>query len=372
MKIIIAPDSFKDSIPSKLASQIIADTILSKLPDCEIHQMPMADGGEGTADTVMAAKKGEWIPVRTSGPLLDMVVDSGFAWFPKEEMALVEMAASSGIELLSYEQRNPLNTTTLGTGELIASAIDHGAKKILLAVGSSATIDLGVGMATALGWKFLDDRGNEIRPIGQELRYVHDIIAPDHKIEIQIEVLCDVENPLLGSKGAAPIFGPQKGATPDMVLLLEQGLENVAILIYERLGVDIRTLKGGGAAGGIAAGAVAFFNAQIVSGVETILHLYHLDEILPTADWIITGEGRFDATSLDGKVVSGILNISKKYQTNVAVFAGQVKVEADQFKEIGIASALAISPEDLPLPEALKRGPELLESAVQKWMNEKL
>jgi len=374
MKVVIATDSFKGTLKADDACEIIADAIRQLLPDVMIVIKPMADGGEGTAKAMIKAANGRWIPRMVCGPLPDMQVEAGFAWFP-DGTALVEMASASGLELLSVEQMNPLNTTTYGTGQLIKAAVEHGAQKILLAVGGSATVDGGLGAATALGWNFLDQQGNTIPLGGGGLERLARIVEPDLSVflcgkdgkRVCVEVLCDVDNPLCGEHGAAKVYGPQKGATPAMVARLEKGLERLAKLVREQLNRDIADLPGAGAAGGLAGGAVAFMDGTIVSGIETVMARSNLRAELESADWVITGEGSFDEQSLSGKVVSGVLKMARQSNTQVAVLAGQVKLSEAQWRQAGVAAALSARPDDMPLDEALKNSRTLLFRAAKRF-----
>ncbi len=375
MKIIVAMDSFKGSLTAQHACRIVAEAFASVLPDLEIVARPMADGGEGTAQTMIAARGGKWIATEVTGPLPEMRVEAGFAFFEDRlrlssaecpQTALVEMAAASGMQLLSAEQLNPLKTTTYGTGQLIKAAADYGAKRILLAVGGSATVDGGVGAATALGWRFLDSRGNQVGLGGGEIERICKIIRPEGFALPETCVLCDVKNPLCGSDGAARIFAPQKGATPEMVNQLEAGLRHLANLVSEQLDCDIANIPGGGAAGGLAAGASAFMNATLVPGIETVIEASGLREDIKNADWVITGEGKFDAQSLHGKVVSGIAELARGTKTKVGVIAGSVELDAKQWRQLGITDAVGIRTRQMSLDYALNHCKELLwERAVE-------
>ena len=373
MKIVIATDSFKGTLRADEACDIIADALHKTLPDVSVIVKPMADGGEGTALAMIRAGNGHWIPRTVMGPLAQMQVQAGFAWFD-DATALVEMASASGLELLPAEQLNPMATTTYGTGELVRAAVEYGAGKILLAVGGSATVDGGVGAAAALGWRFLDGRGVEVPLGGKSLAGLARIVVPESNAPlrtkngkpVRVEVLCDVDNPLCGNHGAARVYGPQKGATPAMVEELDAGLKNLAALVRAELGREIENLPGAGAAGGLAAGAVAFMDASIVSGIETVMARSNLAAELQSADWVITGEGSFDRQSLYGKVVSGILGLAKRSNTQVAVLAGQVRLPHDQWRKNGIAAAIATKPDDMPLEQALKNSRALLFSAAQR------
>ncbi|MGD0077851.1 MAG: glycerate kinase [Sedimentisphaerales bacterium] len=370
MKIVVAMDSFKSSISAACACKIVEDTLRSIYPDFEIISIPMADGGEGTAQAMMAARGGKWIERQVTGPLPEMKVKAGFAFFPETKVALVEMAKASGLELLSPGQANPLKTTTFGTGQLIKAAAEYGAKKILLAVGGSATVDGGVGAAAALGWKFLDSEGKEIGFGGGELERIEKIIRPKNLDLPPIEVFCDVENPLVGSNGAARVFGPQKGATPEMVERLDAGLKHLAEVVKQQLGKQIDKIPGGGAAGGLAAGAIAFMDAKLVSGIETIIRETGLAKEIKDADWVITGEGRFDSQSLRGKVVSGVTKAAKVGGAKVAVIAGRVTVSKHDWQDFGIIDVIGLSDETMDLSYAIANAKTLLADAAKKLATE--
>jgi len=367
MKIVVTMDSFKGSLTAVRACEIVAESIRSVVPEAEVVVKPMADGGEGTAQAMMAVGDGRWIQSTVMGPLPDMRVRAGFAWFADEQMAVVEMAAASGLELLELGLRDPLKTTTYGTGQLIAAAVNYGAKRILLAVGGSATVDGGVGAATALGWKFLDGKGREIGLGGGQLAVINEIIAPSQPMRLPVEVLCDVDNPLCGQRGAARVYAPQKGATEEMVELLEKGLAHLAELVKERLGRDIKDMRGAGAAGGLAAGASAFMDAELVSGIETVMSWSRLDESIADADWVITGEGRFDEQSLEGKVISGVARIARNIRVKVAVLAGQVVLKPSEYQKLGVVDALACMNDRAELQYAMQNSEKLLGEAANNF-----
>ena len=367
MKIVIAMDSFKGTIGAGEACQIVAEVIAEFVPGAQLLIKPMADGGEGTAKAMLAARDGRWVNREVMGPLPNMKANAGFVWFDSDRTALVEMASASGLELLEPGRRNPLETTTYGTGELIKAAAKRNPEKILLAVGGSATVDGGVGAAMALGWRFLDKSDNPIALGGGELHRIQEIIPPQNLDLPAVEVLCDVENRLCGRDGAARIFGPQKGATPQMVERLEKSLGHVARLVKSKLGKDIDVSRAG-AAGGLAAGAVAFMNATLVSGARTIIDFTNLQAELADADWIITGEGCFDRQSLYGKVVCGVVETAAESDTAVAVIAGQVNLPEVEYQRIGIRTAVACKPENMSLEQALANSRPLLRSAAQRFV----
>ena len=404
MKIVVALDSFKGSLAAVQACDIVGAAIRGVVPAAEVITKPMADGGEGTASVLMAAAGGQWIRRTVMGPLPEIQAEAGFVWLPDSSTALVEMATASGLPLLKPEQRNPLKTTTCGTGQLIKAAIDHGANHILLAIGGSATVDGGVGAAMALGWRFLVQDGQEIGLGGGQLGRIAKIVAPvcsvlvraspgrasvparlkescgdarptkktPHGVttNVSVEVLCDVDNPLCGEHGAAQVFGPQKGATPEMVEALDAALAHLAHLVKEQLGLDIACLPGAGAAGGLAAGAVAFLNGRLISGVDAVMSQIRLPEAVTGADWVITGEGAFDEQSLRGKVVSGVVRVARALGARVAVCAGQVRLAPETYRPAGIEAAVACMDAGMELDYALAHSAELLDGAARRFARE--
>jgi len=406
VKIVVALDSFKGSLTAVQACNIVAGAIRSAVPQAEVVTKPMADGGEGTASVLMAAAGGQWISTTVMGPLPDMEVEAGFVWLPDNRTALVEMATASGLPLVRPEQRNPLRTTTYGTGQLIKAALGHGANHILLAIGGSATVDGGVGAAMALGWKFLTNRGQEVGCGGGELAQIAKIVPPVRSVPVRasprrasiparlkevvrgrttyeetphgvttnvtVEVLCDVDNPLCGEHGAARVYGPQKGATPEMVEQLDAGLAHLARVVKEQLGRDIACLPGAGAAGGLAAGAVAFMGARLVPGIDAIMSQTRLAEAVAGADWVVTGEGSFDEQSLRGKVVSGVTRVARAAGAKIAVCAGQVRLAPERYRQAGIEAAVACMEAGMKLDYAIAHSAELLDGAARRFAREYL
>jgi len=367
MKIVVALDSFKGSLAAQDACRIVAEAIAAVRPGAQVVVKPMADGGEGTAAALMAAANGRWMAQQVSGPLPDMRVDAGFAWLAENNTAVVEMASASGLQLLSTEQRNPMRTTTYGTGQLIAAALAHGAQRILLAVGGSATIDGGVGAATALGWRFLRSDGRDIGLGGGHLAEIAEIVPAARDFVVPVEVLCDVDNPLCGPQGAAQVYGPQKGAMPEMVEQLDAALAHLARCVRDQLGLGIKDLPGAGAAGGLAAGAVAFMGARLVSGIEEVMAQTRLRSVVSDADWVITGEGCFDRQSLRGKVVSGVARVAKAGGARTAVIAGQVRLPEPAYRTFGVETAIACMQGPTKLPYALSHSEQLLAQAARRF-----
>lgn len=365
MKIVVALDKFKGSLTANEACSIVQRALLVTHPEARMILKPMADGGDGTADALRTALGGEWIVREVTGPLPDMRVQAKYLWLADERRAFIEMAQASGLVLLTQVQRNPMLTSTRGTGELLADALRRGAKRIWLTVGGSATVDGGAGAAAALGWRFLAADGIELAPCGEALARIEKIEAPVCGCT-EVEVLCDVDNPLCGEHGAARVFGPQKGATPAMAEQLDAGLRNLAAVVRAQLGKDILEIPGAGAAGGLAAGAIAFLNARLVSGISTVMAASRLEEDLVGADWVITGEGQFDEQSLRGKVVAGVAALARRHGVKIAVLAGRVQLTEAQWRSAGVDLAQAIAPAEMSTVDAMRQAAELLGSAARQ------
>lgn len=367
MKVVIAMDSLKGTISAVEACERIRDAIHSAAPDVETVLLPMADGGEGTASALMTARSGEWIPCKAMGPLPEQQVDAGFVWFAEDQTAVIEMASASGIMLLTEDQLNPLKTTTYGTGECMGAALDYGARRIILAVGGSATVDGGVGAAMALGWQFLNEANEPIGFGGEGLREIARIVPPEQRVAVPVEVLCDVDNPLTGPDGAAAVFGPQKGATAAMVDQLDEALRHWADCARQQLDVEIDHVPGAGAAGGLSAGMIACADAKLVPGIDTVMEASGLRVALAEADWVISGEGRFDEQSLRGKVVSGVLRMAQGTGAKVGVIAGSIQVSESLCREAGLTFAWAAAPDGVPLKEVSKTAKEDLSATARRF-----
>jgi glycerate kinase len=368
-KVLIAMDSFKGTLPATVACDIVAQAFSRFRPQITLSVKPVADGGEGTADVIVKACGGMFIQKTVTGPLMGMNVSAGFGLIDDDLTAIVEMANASGLVLLKKTQRDPLLTTTYGTGQLIRAARQKGVKHILLAVGGSATMDGGVGAARALGWRFLDGDGKDVPHGGGFLTSIQTIAPPPQSSEIpKMSVLCDVNNPLCGPTGAAHVYARQKGADDPMIELLEEGLSHLASLVKREIGVDIRDLPGAGAAGGLAAGAVAFMNGTLTSGLENVMECLNLSQEIEKADWVITGEGSFDHQSLCGKVVGVIAAESKKRNKKVGVIAGRVKLSEQACRQEGIETAIACAGADIDENYAAKHAQELLYKAAERFI----
>lgn len=367
MKIVLCMDAWKGSLSARQACEAVAAGILQLRPGAEMIYCPLADGGEGTRDLLSQLRPGKIIRKKVQGPLAGLHIEDGYLYWPDARAALIEMALCAGLPLLSPGQRNPLLTTTYGVGEWMADAVARGCHDLTLAVGGSATVDGGIGMAQAMGWQFLDAAGQELGFGGGELRRLDRIVAPGKKMDFKLRVMCDVTNTLLGEKGAAAVFGPQKGADAAQVAVLEEGLSRLAAVIERDLGMDLRRLPGGGAAGGIAAGAVAFLGAELVPGVDEMMRMAGLDRQMADADWVITGEGRVDSQSLEGKVLSGVLRTARGAMAKVAVIAGSCDLSGEDLADAGLRAAFSANDRGLPIEEAMSRAAELAEAAGRRF-----
>ena len=313
-KIIIAPDSFKGSLSSIEVANAIEEGCRNVLPDCAIIKIPIADGGEGTTDTLVSAMGGEKIKMQAHNPLMQPIeVEYGLVKAGKT--AVIEMAAASGLTLLSKEEQNPATTTTFGTGEIIKDALQRGCRSFLIGIGGSATNDAGTGMLRALGYRFLNRNGEEMDGPGASLSEICSIdesgIMPE-LTEANITIACDVNNPFSGPNGAASVYAPQKGANEEMTKKLDEGLESFRKLIEKEKSIDLNTIDGAGAAGGLGGGFVAFLHAQLKPGIEMVLKAVDFDRHLHNADLVITGEGKLDKQTAMGKAGSGILQAASK------------------------------------------------------------
>lgn len=362
-------DSFKGSLDARRACAAVEGGLRIVMPGAEIRKIPMADGGEGTAAALLEASGGEWIETLAPGPLPDRHLTGRYLWMPEAGPgALIEMAEVNGLALLKREERDPTLTTSRGTGALVADAVRRGARRIWLAIGGSATVDGGTGAARALGWRFLDEGGDPVPEGGGTLGRIRRIVAPDPDplAEVRVEILCDVDNPLLGPRGAARVFGPQKGATPKQVAQLEAGLAHLARCIEAELGLDVRTAAGAGAAGGLGAGGLAFMGAALVSGIDAVMEATDLAGALSGADWVVTGEGAFDGQSLHGKVVSGVVRRAREAGARVAVIAGSIGLTEMEARAGGVDLMEAVAPAGMPLEEAMTRSEELVTAAAAR------
>ena len=367
MKFILAPDSFKESMTAKEAAEAMERGIKKIIPDAECIQVPMADGGEGTVQSLVDATGGEIIEVEVTGPK-GKKTKAIFGILGDKITAVIEMASASGIHLVAKEERNPLYTTTYGTGELIKAALDRGIKRIFIGIGGSATNDGGAGLLQALGGRLMDEAGEELSFGGGALGKLQkiDLSGLDNRLkDVAVEVACDVTNPLTGKTGASHIFGPQKGATPEIVEILDRNLAHFAKIIREQLNKDIENIPGAGAAGGLGGGLMAFLNAELKRGVDLVIKYTALEEKVQGADYVFTGEGSVDAQTVFGKTPFGVAITAKKFNIPVIAFAGRIGEGVEVLYDKGINSIVGIMPGVVSLEEALQNGESNLERAAE-------
>lgn len=366
-RIVIAPDSFKGSISAKEACDAIESGIKRVSNNVDIVKIPMADGGEGTVQSLVDCKKGKLIYKKVLDPLGNpMEASLGFI---DNNTAVIEMASASGLPLVQMDKRNPLITTTYGTGELIKHGLDLGARKFIIGIGGSATVDGGVGMLQALGIKFLDERGFEIGFGGGSLGKIHsiDMTSIDSRInESEFLIACDVDNPLLGKEGSARIFGPQKGATKEMVEILEENLRNFSQLTQSFLDKDYSKYPGAGAAGGLGFGFISFLKSRLVRGIDIIIEETNLENYIKTSSLVITGEGQIDSQSLHGKTPIGIANVAKKYNVPTIVLAGTIDKNIDRIYKEGVTSVFSILKAPVTLEYAVENTFSLLSDISER------
>jgi glycerate 2-kinase len=363
LKIVIAPDSFKESLSALEVSEAIEKGFKQMIPDAEYVKVPMADGGEGTVQSLVDATDGEIIRKKVTGPLGDPV-EAFFGILGNKNTAVIEMAAASGLHLVPIEKRNPLVTTTRGTGELIAAALDYGVNHIIIGLGGSATNDGGAGLAKALGARLLDSNGYEIGEGGGSLSDLASINIEglDPRLEtIKIEVACDVDNPLTGEKGASAIFGPQKGATPEMVVQLDQNLGHFAAIIERDLGKKIGDISGAGAAGGLGGGLLAFLPSELKRGIEIVTEATGLSDLVRDADLVITGEGKIDSQTIFGKTPIGVAKTAKLYGVPVVGIAGNLSKDSHVVHDFGIDAVFSIVPGVILLDDAFENARDYVE-----------
>lgn len=362
MKVVIAPDSFKDSLSAQHVAEAIALGWQQVFPDAEIVTCPMADGGEGSIEAVLEVCSGQWREQMVQGPLGQSVL-AKWGWLEAEKIAIIEMAQASGIQLLKPSQRNACISSTFGTGELILAALDAGAKEIILTIGGSATNDAGTGLLHALGARFLDV-DHQVLPAGglalQNLAQI-DLENFDSRIQqTKFLLAADVTNPLCGPNGASHIFGPQKGASPQQVLTLDQALSHFADVTAQYFGFDQRNEAGAGAAGGLGFAAKTFLKAEFRSGVEVIAELNQLADKIQGADWVITGEGKLDQQTLNGKTPFGVAKIAQAANIPVIVIAGTLGQNYQALYEHGITAAFSLTSGPSSLEQACQNAAELI------------
>lgn len=381
VKVVIAPDKFKGSLTSFEVCDAIEKGLQKASPSFDIIKLPLADGGDGLSEVISYYTQATSQPAEVFNPLFKKIYSS---WLLSADgkTAFIEMAKASGLQLLHPSQYNPSQTSNYGTGQLIKTAIDKSVEQIILGIGGSATNDGGIGMAAALGYSFIDENDNELSPIGGNLIHIKHIIRltptprPTRSSgrvclhgegnltsvdidKVHVQVACDVKNLLCGANGASRMYGPQKGADAQMVEQLEAGMMNYAEVVKKDLGVDVSKTEGGGAAGGLGAGCIAFLNAELINGIQLVMQYANVEEHIRNADLVITGEGKLDEQTLEGKLVAGIASLGKKYNKPVTVLCGSRSITDKQLQQLGV-SAFSIMDQTKNLQDAINNASSIL------------
>ncbi|MCG7491019.1 glycerate kinase [Vibrio sp. Of14-4] len=367
MKIVIAPDSYKESLTAMEVATAIEQGFKKVMPNAEYIKLPMADGGEGTVQSLVDATNGSILTARVTGPLGE-TVEGFYGLLGEGSTAVIEMAAASGLHLVNPDERNPMLTTTFGTGELIKQALDSGVTHIILGIGGSATNDGGMGMAQALGARFYDKSGADLGYGGGALSELAriDLSGLDKRLaNVTLEVACDVDNPLCGPKGASHVFGPQKGATPEMVEQLDINLAHFADVIRQTTGIEVINQAGAGAAGGLGAALLGLLNAKLRAGINIVTDFVKLEQEVRDATLVITGEGRIDSQTIYGKTPIGVARIAKQYHLPVIGIAGSVSKDCHVVYEHGIDAVYSVVLGATDLPTALKEAKSNIEISAR-------
>lgn len=372
MKVIVGMDSFKGSLSSVNANLSVKNGIKRVYPDAAVKSFAMADGGEGTVETLVDGMQGSMIETTVTGPL-GMKMQSSYGLVRDEQLAIIEIAAACGITLLSKEELNPRVTTTYGVGELINHSFNEGARKFIIGLGGSATNDGGVGMLQAMGYEFLGADGREIKFGGEYLSQIHTInktMASEKFKDCEFRVACDVSNILYGDKGATYVFGPQKGADSEMLKMLDDNLKHYAEITSKEMNIDITNIEGGGAAGGLGAAFHGYLNGHLESGVELIMDVLGVEEELKNANLVITGEGQLDAQTTMGKVPAGMANLAKKYNIPVIAVGGSLTEDAYELNQYGIDAVFSIQISPVSIEKAMEgeRTQKNIEKTVEQVM----
>ncbi|MFI5457457.1 MAG: glycerate kinase [Isosphaerales bacterium] len=368
MRVVVAPDKFKGSMTALQAAEAMARGVAAAVPGATVDRVPMADGGEGTVDALVAATGGSYREVRVTGPLGEPVL-ARFGLLGDGLTAVIEMAAASGLVLVPAERRNPLIASTRGTGELLLAAIAAGARRVIVGIGGSATNDGGAGLGQSLGFRLFDDEGRDLEPGGGSLDRLARIDPSGRRPEldgVEIAVACDVTNPLCGPNGASTVYGPQKGASREMIEMLDRNLAQFADIMARDLGVAIKDLPGSGAAGGLGGGLVAFAAGKIEPGVDLVINAVKLEERLTNAALCLTGEGAIDGQSAFGKTAVGVARLARSLHCPTLALAGRIDPGAEGVLEEGVDAYFSICPGPIRLDEAIAQAGLLLERATEQ------
>ena len=366
MKFVIAPDKFKGSLTGFEFCDAVEEGLLMVFNDAEILKKPLADGGDGTMEVAKHYIKGETVTITVKDPHF-RPINASYLYSDETKIAYIEMAEASGLKLLNVDEFDCMETTTFGTGELIYDALEKGATEIILGIGGSATNDGGMGMANALGFWFLDEKGLELSPIGKHLSKVKTIDDSNkhHRLDgVKVKVACDVTNPFYGLQGAAYIYGAQKGASENEIIFLNQGLCNFAEIIKNRYEIDLQKVSGSGAAGGVGGGALVFLNGELISGNNLVKELADFDNAINGADWIITGEGQLDEQTLSGKTIDGVVKSAKSKNIPVAALCGSVSISVAQQQKFGLNYVASIVRGISTLNQAMEQSRDNLVNAT--------
>jgi glycerate kinase len=366
MRIIAAPNAFKGSMNALEAAEAMKRGILAAVPECEVICVPVADGGDGLTEIMVQALSGALMEKNVKGPRMEACLAT---FCLTEDLAVIEMARASGLALLAKDQQDPTKTSSYGTGELIAAAMDAGARRIVVGLGGSATCDGGIGMASALGYRFLAKDGRELEPIGGSLPHIDtiDTTRVDKRLSATVfEGICDVTNPLVGENGASFVYSPQKGATVAQVELLDKGLRNLADIVDRQIGIDIRHLPGAGAAGGLGGGLHAFCGAELKKGIDLVMDLVNLKEQLRGADLVLTAEGQIDYQTKFDKAPAGVARAAKEANIPCIAICGSVGEGIEELYEIGLHAVFSLCKGPQSIDSAIKNGAHLLAFAVEQ------
>ena len=367
MKILVAPDSFKESLSAIQVAEAISMGVLKIIPNAEIIKTPISDGGEGLLDALVNDKNGKIIKVKVYDPLYRSIA-AEYGILNEGTTAVIEMAKASGLELLKEQEKNPYNTSSYGTGQLILDALDRGCQKIIIGIGGSATNDGGMGMVKALGGKFINKEGIELTEGGGALGELSSINLTNFDKRIsncKIVVACDVTNKLTGENGASFVYGAQKGGSKEQLEFLDKNLEHYAAIIRNHLGIEIENINGAGAGGGMGAGLIAFLNAELKSGIDLILETLEIKKHIKNIDLIITGEGKIDKQTLQGKTILGIAALAKEYHVPVIAITGKIGDNIDEIYKLGITSIFSIVNKPMKLEEAINDVEYLIQSCIE-------
>lgn len=356
MKIVVACDSFKGCLKSYEVNDVVEKGIKKVVKDIEVIKISIADGGEGTVHALVEGLGGKYIEVNISDPLMRKI--KATYGILDDDTAIIEVAACIGLPLLKEEERNPLETTTYGVGEIIKDAIQKGVRKFIIGIGGSSTNDAGLGVLEALGYKFYDENNNLLKGVGKSLefvKYIDDTNKLKELDECSFTILCDVDNPFYGDNGAAKVYAKQKGASDEEIEILDKGLKNFSLIIKNKLGKDISHIKGSGAAGGLGGGFYAFLDGKLLPGIDVIFEKLGIEEILSDTVYIVTGEGKIDSQSVMGKVLSGIGKLGKKYNIPVIGICGTLEDGIEELHKIGFTSLFSVINKPMSLEMAMDK-----------------